>query len=156
MPIAETRGTKPTSEQAIERLEQHLGVTLPADYRAFLLRTNGGAPFPEDAYRHARYSTILSMFYAVEHERKSFTIAQNRLTFDARIPADLLAIADDLGSDRICIGIGDDNYGKVYMWVQVDESGPHETPDYRNVGLIAESFDEFLNLFYNSDEEEPG
>lgn len=152
-PIAELRGTKPTSGPAVERLEHNLGATLPADYRAFLLRTNGGVPFPEDAYRHERYSSILSMFYSVEHERVSFTIAQNRLAFDERIPTDLLTIACDLGSNQICIGIGDDNYGRVYFWMRADEARPGETVDYSNVGLVADTFEEFLSLFYNSDEE---
>lgn len=154
-PIAELRGTNPTSEQAIERLEHDLGVALPADYRAFLLRTNGGVPYPEDAYRHERYSSILSKFYSVEHERVSFTIAQKRLQLEDRMPTDLLAIANDLGGSQICLGIGDDNRGKVYLWMRADEVRPGRKPDYSNVGLIADTFDEFLSLFYNSDEVDP-
>ena len=153
MPITELRGTTPTSERALERLERDLGVTLPADYRAFLLRTNGGVPFPEDAYHHERYSTLVGLFYSVEHERLSFTIAQKRLQLEGRMPTDLLAIASDHGSNQICIGIGDDNHGKVYFWMLADEVRPGRTPDYSNVGLVADTFDEFLSLFYNADEE---
>jgi len=148
----------PIGENDIDELEQKLGVTLPPDYRAFLLRTNGGRPVPEDAFGDEDTGSMMNMFYAVKHERISFTIAQEKRAFRSRIPEDLLPIGDDAGGSQICIGIGPDNYGKVYFWRMYDEEDldEGEKPDYRNVHLVSETFSEFLDTFreYEDDEDD--
>ncbi len=156
MPISNFRDSGPPIDvQAISRLEDHLGFELPADYRAFLLRTNGGRPYPEDTFNDeqgtlAKGSTM-SEFLSVEHEDITSTIAQERLAFEDRVPADLLPIGFDMGGSLVCIGIGPENYGQVFFWAMEDEVDKGETPDYRNVWRLARTFDEFIEGFYDYD-----
>ena len=58
----------PIEEREIAELEHTLGVTLPPDYRTFLLRTNGGRPVPEDAFGDDDTGSIMAMFHAVKHD----------------------------------------------------------------------------------------
>jgi len=144
----------PIEEKDVAELERKLGVTLPPDYRAFLLRTNGGRPTPEDAFGDEEFGSILDMFYAVKHEEPYSTICHQQRASRNRIPEDLLPIGYDAGSNEVCIGIGPDNYGKVYFWSMDDEEDLEEgeKPDYRNVYLLTETFDEFLDTFHDYDD----
>lgn len=155
MPISDFISRGPDiSEDDITNLESTLSVRLPDDYRAFLLRFNGGRPLPEDAFSflpNKKNGSILSRFYSVTHEKKSNTIASRRYAFRNRIPGDLLPIGNDLGGSKICIGIGENNHGKVYFWAMEDETPEDVAPDYRNVRCIAESFTEHLAAFYDPD-----
>jgi cell wall assembly regulator SMI1 len=54
-----TRG--PAREESVKRLEAQLGVSLPEDYRLFLLQYDGGCPSEENDY----YPTYLGEFGGV-------------------------------------------------------------------------------------------
>ena len=138
----------PITEADIDELEQSLGVELPASYRAFLLRHNGGRPTPEDVFGDDHSGSVLNHLFAVKDDEDIYsTIAHQRFAFEDRIPPDLLPIGIDAGGNRVCMGITPKNHGKIYLWVMDDEAGPGRKPWRRNIRLIADDFDEFLATF---------
>ncbi len=156
MPISNFRDSgPPVDERALSRLEDHLGIELPADYRAFLLRTSGGRPYPEaafnDEFGREEGGSLMDAFLSVEHEELWLTIAQHQLAFEDRVPVDLLPIGFDQGGSLVCIGIGPENHGQVFFWAMEDEVDKGETPDYRNVWRLARTFDEFIEGFFDDE-----
>jgi uncharacterized protein (TIGR02996 family) len=60
--------TKPVTSADLDRLEKRFAITLPADYRAFLLNYNGGEPSPNRLYISARmYSTDVADWVTALH-----------------------------------------------------------------------------------------
>ena len=157
MPIDEFRKSgPPVTEDDIKELERAIGATLPVQYRSFLLRTNGGVPHPQEAFgvRGDRDGgSMLGLFYSLSHEHSSCTLMHTWRAFEGRIPSDLLPIAGDAGDNQICIGIEARNHGKLYLWDMENEAGPGKKPWRRNIRLVADSFNEFLDSFFDVEEE---
>lgn len=157
MPIQRfERGGPPIDVADLDALEDRLGVKLPPQYRAFLLRVNGGTPRPERCFdNHKGVESLVFMFYAVKHERVSLTLAQSAWQLEDRVPSVLLPIAYDAGGNQICIGVSGRHYGRVYFWDMEGEADSGRKPWWRNVTLITRTFDEFIDLFYDCDQEPP-
>lgn len=142
---------KKISVRNLDALEKRLGVCLPDDYRSFLLTIDGGRPRKRDTFRIGKHNaSLLDVLYSVRHEDEEYTLERMRLVFDDRIPEDLLPIGEDQGGSQICLGIGKENYGKVFFW---DMEYEDEQPTYDNVYPIADSFGEFLDSLYSSEVE---
>jgi cell wall assembly regulator SMI1 len=138
----------PINESDLDELERTLGVALPASYRAFLLRHNGGRPTPEDIFGDDHFGSMLNLFLSVKNDEDVYhTIAHLRFAFEGRVPADLLPIGVDAGGSLVCMGITPENYGKIYFWAMDDEAGPGRKPWRRNIWPVADNFDEFLATF---------
>jgi hypothetical protein len=63
----------------------------------------------------------------------------------AALPADLLPIAFDAGSNQVLLGISGMRKGKVYYWAM--DFAPVEDlpePTYDNIAFVADSFTDFL------------
>lgn len=136
-------------KRELTALEKKLGVRLPDAYREFLLRINGGRPRTLDAFDIGKKnSSLINMLYSMrrDDDEEEFTIYQEHLLFEDRIPKDLLPVGEDQGGSQICLGIGKENYGKVFFW---DMEYEDEQPTYDNVYPIADSFAEFLDSLYN-------
>src|SRR5262245_37563407 len=64
-----TRSYPPVSEVDVRRYEQRLGVTFPADYRNFLLSTNGGIPTPHYLdVPDENHVVYVGFLYAIKNE----------------------------------------------------------------------------------------
>lgn len=144
----------PLTAGQINQVEAQLGVTFPAEYRRFLLATNGGRP-ELDAFdvgwsneqgccNHWRTS-LLSRFLAIHDGYKANFLEYNQETFKGRIPADTVAIAYDAGGNLIFLGVGERNNGKVFFWVKDQEGEEGDNPGYDNIGFLANSLPEFLD-----------
>jgi hypothetical protein len=65
------------------------------------------------------------------------------------MPADTVPIGGDLGSNSLLIGISGPNRGKIFFWVNDYASTDDDSePNYDNVGFVADSFTEFLQILY--------
>ncbi|MEO1410737.1 MAG: SMI1/KNR4 family protein [Bacteroidota bacterium] len=86
----------PASERQVARLEELLGWPLPADYRRFLLRYNGGAPEP-NVFRtqNKRYESDLRSFYGFYPQQKALDLIFGYDLLQDRLPRNSLAIASD-------------------------------------------------------------
>ena len=143
-----------TLEQ-LQKLEQVISRTLPDQYKAFLLRTNGGRPVP--AYFRTQWHgqewakgwevDQVDFFLSVNDSGSSDFLGDYE-TYKGRIPNDTVSIAYDPGGNLVLLGVGERNYGKVFVWMQGYET---EEADYSNVGLVANSFNEFLDSLYDGE-----
>jgi cell wall assembly regulator SMI1 len=137
----------PITSKDIEKTETKLGIQFPAEYKAFLLRHNGGRPakewFPKP--RNPSDGVLLHYFLAVTREETS-SISEHAARFRDRIPAALLPIARTAGGNVICVGVATPHLGKVYLWdhEREEEVARGSKPSWNNVELLASSLGEFV------------
>lgn len=145
-----------TSPDPIAQFEAQRGVLLPAEYKAFLLESNGGSPIPnvfEVPGWHGKGSG-LNYVYGIHYGEKVVRLDLACDTYDDRVPSDLIPIADDAFGNNICMGWKGQRAGKIYFWDhedELDENGDFVT-DYRNVFLVADSLQEFLDGLMTDEE----
>lgn len=138
----------PITENTLAAFEQRAGFPLPRAYREWLLQHNGGKPTPSKfRYKHETGPYTdgqVSAFLAIHASAVSglgVAVAHYKL-WDARLPAELVPIAEDAFGNLIVMSNAGPNEGKVYFWDHEEETDP---PTYDNCHLLADSFEEFLN-----------
>ncbi len=135
---------KPSATDAeIARFEKSLGISLPADYRSFLQRCNGGYAggsvwdFENDVGVH---------HVGGFREEKHFSLPRHCASLKEFLPADLIPIADDPFGNAICIGIRGPSLGKIYFW-------HHESAD-EEPAHVADSFAQFVEHLEEQNEKD--
>ncbi|GAB3504965.1 SMI1/KNR4 family protein [Spirosoma knui] len=118
----------------LESAEEKLGLTLPNSYKEFLLRANGGIPDHkyytwQDTWGETTGNRIDS-FYSVDEMVKGNLY--NRDYIPEMHAANLVMIADTWAALVVCIGVGTENFGKVFEF-------EHEPQ------LISENLDDFIS-----------
>jgi hypothetical protein len=133
------------SEPDLVEFEGKLGVTLPADYREFLLEHNGGTPKPnmffisdEEGYGIAKY------LFSVHARPRYASLVWNWEASRGRVPATLLPIGGDPFGNLICISLGGDDKGAIYFWDHEREADEGEEPSFDNISFLADSFTTFI------------
>ena len=137
------------SMEEISEFEKKYDISLPNDYKQFVLQYGSGyikdgycyrpiekSPLtPEDGYDSTDY------FYGSD-------IAENIEEYQNELEGMLLPIADANGGDYICIGIKGKYKEQVYYWF-------HEGSDEmeENLSLIAKTFTEFISSFEKHEEQ---
>ncbi|HEY4240136.1 MAG TPA: SMI1/KNR4 family protein [Kofleriaceae bacterium] len=105
------------------RLEARLGHALPAVYRYFLARY-GGCAFGGDEdhvvvtiheQNPSGRITAPEVFYALDPSH-SYSIERALDTYAGRIPSGVLPISSDAGGNQICLDVGGDYEGSVWVW----------------------------------------
>jgi hypothetical protein len=153
MPAEIREGKGPLAENDVQAAEQALGVQFPSDYRAFLLRVNGGYPEPDGLRIYWAPgqvcgedwgTTAMSWFYKITDERTGNLVRSNQVTFAGRLPAGTLAIASDAGGNQLLLAFSGPHAGKVLLWIKDHEASDGETPGYGNVGVVADSFADLI------------
>jgi hypothetical protein len=139
------REQKKLSEADIQQCERKIGRSVPEPYREFLLRHNGARVAPA-GFRFTRdgriEDSVVSFLLGVGVGDES--IENYADAYRDRVPPDLFPIGDDPGGNLILIGSHGSNAGRIFYWHHELEAAEGEAPDYRNVFLIAESFEAFL------------
>lgn len=151
------------SDMDLKMIEEKFGITLPEEYREFLISHNGGKPDPDslpmiengkltDVAVRQFFKIGVEGDYSFEENFKIFKISEERL------PVSLVPIGEDVFGNLFCISVGVDDYGKIYFWDHEGEmrkSDDLEDKGYpSNVYLIADSFDQMLEKFYEVEIEE--
>ena len=139
-----------TNEQlnhcVIRSIENFLDVKFPKDYYDFLKNINGGVPTNSYfKFINCDCGSILSVFYGMCEDCLN-DLLENYRCYCIRIPSNTFAIASDLGGNQILLSVKGKDKGKVYFWDHEQEAQEGEVPDYSNLTLIANSFDEFLGM----------
>jgi cell wall assembly regulator SMI1 len=135
------------SEADIASLEQRIGRSLPAPYRSFLQRFNGGRPTPAHflvpGWRERE--SLVNDFDGIVPGRYNDLEADIK-SLRGRIPESLIPIADDPGGNSILIATEGKERGSVYFWDHEDEppDSPARIEDYPNLYLVAQDFDAFV------------
>lgn len=156
----------PMPEEEVAVLERMLGARLPESFRRFLT-TYGmcsfrgytdfttAEPLPSDFSSDG--SGHFDCFFGAASS-DSYSIADVVAGLRDRLPDVLVPIGDTGFLDKICLGIAGTQRGKVYYWDASEEmcdedysgQGLPVPPDlkFRNVHLIADSFEAFLDQMY--------
>jgi hypothetical protein len=177
MTIRELRplGPQITAED-IAAIETKLGARLPAPYRNFMLRHNGGLPEPPRFGKH-NIPSILAYFCSIGANETYYDLMVRYKFFRKEVPADVIPIAEDECGNFIFLAIKGKNRGKVYFWdhegaPEIDDlealypglilNPPDEPEDSRDkswpghpdLSLIADNFAKFLDSFHDFDDDE--
>lgn len=153
IPIIE-ESERATSDEELDALEQKYNFVFPPQYRAFLLRYNGGMPEPynftfgEGAYTDSMVDRFLAVY---EGENDNFEDYYRCYKVDdgARIPLEMVPIAHDPGGNLINIAVSGPQVGAVFFWDHEREMDDEKENNF----LIAKSFDEFLEGLTGDEEE---
>lgn len=156
------KGTERNISMAdIEALEQECNFTLPADYKAHLLKNNGGWPTytaflqPDPDEPGKFISREVSEFAALKHGEN--TLEDNLMMLGGDIHDHLVAFADEGGGDLFCLSVGPEDHGSVY-YVSHEAYEPPKRKEMsqprkygEGVYFLAPSFTEFLNGLVRSE-----
>jgi hypothetical protein len=110
-------GCSGASEKSIAIFEKKLGARLPADYRDFLLKCNGGCCNGGVEFKRSgpsvhhvlglRSENHLSLLWWLDLQRKGT---------GQPIPDDQIVIMDDPGGTPICLAFQGKNAGAIFRW----------------------------------------
>jgi hypothetical protein len=141
------RSREAVHEQDIRNIETILGVQLPVPYKNFLLSHNGGSPKPNRfPFRNSQLDGHGQIdFFLCIKDKDLYNLNTWIKRYKKRVPTDLIPIAVDPGGNLICLTIRGDNQGKLYFWDHEEEADESEQPSYKNIYLIANSFNELLS-----------
>lgn len=145
-------------KDTLRRWETTTGYRLPEDYRAFLLKYNGGVikpwmfrhnhPLVDASYRKAILD-FLHEWEAVVHNSHLDT----PLVLATRPPGHI-EIGKNPGGGRILLSLQPGTHGNVFYWLPSYMAWGEEPNDV--VGFIAPSFTEFLACLFDDGETEHG
>lgn len=139
------------TEQDIAKFEQRLGVSLPLEYRDFLLLNNGGYLRPEGIFKiysllkiHINTSVMTSFLSIKSGDENSFDTYL--MILSGRVPPAYFPIGHDGFGNVICIEHKGHNKGKLFWWNhEEEEMNPKKKATYRNIYFLANSFNEFIS-----------
>ena len=139
----------------IETIEQYLEFKFPREYREFIITYNGGEPEKKCFLFKDNVSdgSILRCFLGfIPNKYENILVIMRQ--FKNRVPENMLPIADDPYGNLVLISIKMADRGKIYFWdheTEADES-LGEIPDYSNLTLVADNFDDFFNSLKSIEE----
>lgn len=147
-------GYKNITEKDIQDLCGELEVILPDSYAKFLLTNNGGQPeenhfSKKDIDGNIQFDFDLNAFYGIGGNDTGLDILTMFALNCERIPEELLPIGNDGIDNVICMGIEPEYLGKIYIWWKDGQVDEGDTPNFENIDLIENSFDDFLKGFNN-------
>ncbi|MDA7026852.1 SMI1/KNR4 family protein [Bacillus sp. CLL-7-23] len=145
-----TSENEKVSLENIKTFEDDYNVTLPEEYKNFLLEYNGGDVNPNvfkisDEQGESALNTLYGLNISAEYDELSSVFD----SLEGELPQELLSIGDDSGGNQICIGISGNYFGKIYIWMHDIEEGEYMD----NVFFLANNFNEFLDSLYEDEEE---
>jgi cell wall assembly regulator SMI1 len=141
--VPDIRGSKPpATEAAITKLEKRLKSKLPAPYREFLLRHNGGRPEPATFVPAGqdKPTEVINSFLALDGDPAVDDLATFLKLYGKRLPKGCLPVAYDAFGNLICIALQGAARGRIYFWNHEGE---------RPARVIADDWKSFLASFQN-------
>jgi hypothetical protein len=154
MPATIHDSQEPLRDEDLIVVERELGIRLPEDYRNFMLRHNGGRPdpggfditWPKGQLAGDDWKTsAMGWLFFIWDKRSANLLRMNQVTFAGRIPRDTVAIGHDAGGNPILLALDGPYQGKVLFWCADYEVEEGKVPSYENVGIVADSFEDFIN-----------
>lgn len=134
-----------SDETTIQQFEQKLGFPLPADYRAFLLKTNGGIVINQVFHvDDLAQDVLMDVFYGVTNEEEDLTLATWIAEHGAELQENALIIGADQGGGIILYITAGDDKG-IYYWDHA-HFFPQSSQEEGNTYFLADSFDDFYKL----------
>ena len=130
----------------VEKFENKYKISLPQEYKSFLLKTNGGEPsIRKFKTRDGKITSHLMLLFPL-FESVFPNLANHYATYNIgnKIPKSLLPIGEDPIKNLICISISGDDVGSIYYW-SMDEEDDNYKPSFKRIKFVSESYDKFIN-----------
>ena len=135
-------------EETVKLFESFTDFNLTQGYRSFLLQYNGGRPVPNCFnFFSGEEGSSVNCFFSI-NRGNSNDLVKCIKNFSSRVPSESLPIGRDGFGNIICLILKGPNREQVYFWDHEFEKNDDEEPDYSNMTLIANSFDDFLDGLY--------
>ncbi|MBP7860364.1 SMI1/KNR4 family protein [bacterium] len=156
----------PCSLDELKEIEELLEAELPDDYKDFVLHYGWSfyspsavvktIEMPPEGYAKLNQDFVdTGTFWGGKLDRESLLINLKTLPFYEVLPAKMLAISDDIGSNLFLLGLGGEHRNKIYFWFWEGYTEPSyyeseglPVPDnwqFDNMCLIANSFTDMLS-----------
>lgn len=131
--------------------ESKLGVSLPEDYRNYLIKYNG-AKFENDVFliNEVEGESRIHHIGGVIQEPSYASLLVNYDVFNIDLKNKYLAIADDAFGNQIVLKLVEPNMGGIYFW-------DHEVPFNKVEKIlikVGNSFTEYINSLKRSETQE--
>lgn len=131
-------------EQRLLTLEKKIGVSLPNDYREFLIQFNGGEPVPEGVWIIEDVDgSCVHEFFGLHDDPKLLSLdCINNSEFG--LPESLLPIAGDGLGDYVCLKVTGDDFGAIFF-VDHEQHSYEDRESFEGIIRLKESFSEFIS-----------
>ena len=140
---------KELENETVKIFENEYGVTLPDDYKQFLLLSNGGKPVKRrfKTADETITTSIMSFLPISEEIEPNLGSSYNKYNLGKIVPSNLMPIGIDPADSLICLEIGGN--GQVYYCNMDYIEEDNELRD-EYVKFISESFLIFLDSLYEA------
>jgi len=157
MKIAPERGRDPLpadQQQRVTSFVTSLGVALPAPYQEFLVRFDGGAPYP-NIFNDARPAEVRGFpdnqaFCDRLYDLSRVMELQAGDSYGDGIPSGFILIGEDPGGLEIMLSLRSQDFGAIYVWQGTADRWASETNNETLIAKQADSFVAFLNSLYDT------
>ncbi|MBK8220683.1 MAG: ankyrin repeat domain-containing protein [Candidatus Obscuribacter sp.] len=133
----------PLPAETLLEFEKVLGVTLPEEFREFLLQFNGAAPVP-NVFQLDEYDEELDCLYILGLNENT-DIRQFMTVHKDSLSPSCIPIACDSFGNLICLSIAERDFGAVYFFDLRQAAQENRAGKTASLPMIAASFDQFLD-----------
>ncbi len=145
--IAFQRTGPAVTETDVAKFESTLTAPLPADYRHFLLITNGG--WLVENWWPPEVSAAdfdVDVIYSLGDVDFGQSLTGVKETFDGRIPGSFLAVGNDSNGNQLCLALSaEEGHGSVWFFNHELETEPDDEAYPGLLTRVCGSFTELLN-----------
>lgn len=142
--------------QKIAEWERRTGKKVPADYKSFMSKYDGGRIFPlifdrqipPEVYSMGEPATFLNTFYPWD----TVSGIWDGEMFSNRTPPGMLVIGSSPGSVEVLLSVEEATYGQIFLWLHSQNEWGAENND--KAWQQAGSFRQFVDSLYEGDEDE--
>ncbi|CAH0258316.1 hypothetical protein SRABI96_03356 [Peribacillus sp. Bi96] len=132
------------TQEALNDFQGFVGFEIPADYKQFLLKYNGGSPAVQNSkfYVDALDTLVcLNVLYGLDLEEKELDLQKWHEEYNERLHKNCIIIGNDTCAGKILLINNEEEKG-VYFWDQGWYSDPSNQEE--NIYKVAASFKSFI------------
>jgi hypothetical protein len=135
----------PAGAGQLSAFEARHSLSLPDDYRRFLLHHNGGVPQPAGVHVSQLKTEVLVDVFALT-SRQGLSLDEWIAEFEGEIPTGFLIIAGDPGGAFFILGTQGEERG-VYLWDH-QHRYPGSSEEEGNTFFLSDSFTSWIESFH--------
>ncbi|MBN56850.1 SMI1/KNR4 family protein [Thalassolituus sp. UBA3500] len=132
----------------IKEAERELSVEFPPEYIEFLMRRNGGRPFPDGVRVNGEHFDFVGFLYAIREDSNHDDLEKNVKAYRGLILDYYLPFGESPGGDVYCLALRSEEFGAVYHWNHYEYDDEVEPSEF-NMTKLAGSFNEFIEGLYD-------
>lgn len=138
-------------KSTIDGYESRTGISLPVEYRKFLLLYNGGIPTPQQAdIPKTKHSVLVDYLYGILPKRSRCDLEYEAERMSEHLPSGFIVIGHDPGGNAYLLATKGKERGRVYFW---DKRGLLSKSEGGNTFWLADSISSLLDSLYEAETE---